>query len=138
MSPSFVHRRRILFGDCDPGGIIYTPRVAHFVAEAGLEFLRARLGDGAERRMFAMGVAPPARALSIEFLAPMTWDDELNVEVKVKEIRTRALVVSFVGRVAAKTVFTAEITQVFVSKDSMKPVPIPKEIKDALLTAPDR
>jgi len=133
MSAKFIHRRRVLFGDCDPGGIIYTPRVAHFVAEAGLEFLRARFGDGAERKMFAMGVAPPARTLSIEFLKPMTWDDELEVEVCVKEIRTHAIVTSFVGRVSDSAVFTAEMTQVCVSTESMKPVPVPRELKDALL-----
>lgn len=61
MDSAFVHRRRILFGDCDPGGIMYTPRVTHFVIEASLDFLSDRLGGPAERRMFEMGVAPPAR-----------------------------------------------------------------------------
>jgi 4-hydroxybenzoyl-CoA thioesterase len=137
MKSKFIHRRRVLFGDCDPGGIIYTPRVAYFVVEAGLEFYRARLGDGAERRMFAMGIAPPARALSVEFFKPMTWDDELEVEVSVKEIRTHAIVLSFVGRVVGNKVFAAEITQVCTSKESMRPTPVPKELRDALLMAAD-
>jgi acyl-CoA thioesterase FadM len=34
----FKTTRTILFGDCDPGGVIYTPRVAHFVVEATHEF----------------------------------------------------------------------------------------------------
>ncbi len=40
---------------------MYTPRVTHFVIEASLDFLSDRLGGPAERRMFEMGVAPPAR-----------------------------------------------------------------------------
>jgi 4-hydroxybenzoyl-CoA thioesterase len=131
-------RRRILFGDCDPAGILYTPRAAHFVVEAGLELFRARLGDGAERSIFEMGIAPPARAMAIEFLKPMTWDDELEIEVSVKEIRTHAIVLSFVGRVAGDKVFTSEFTQVCISKASMRPTPVPDVLRRALLDVPGR
>src|SRR5262249_4643830 len=33
----FRTERSVLFGDCDPGGIVYSPRVADFVVEAALE-----------------------------------------------------------------------------------------------------
>lgn len=137
MSSPFITRRRVLFGDCDPGGILYTPRIAHFVVEAGLDLFRDRLGDGPERRMFDHGIAPPARALSIEFLKPLTWDDELAIEVRVQEIRTHAIVLSFTGRVDDEPVFTAEITQVCISTESMRPVPVPEGIRSALLGAPE-
>lgn len=136
MKPTLVVRRRILFGDCDPGKIVYTPRIAHFVVEAGLDFFRARLGGRAERKLFEMGIMPPARAFSIEFVKPMTWDEELEIEVSVKEIRTHAIVLSFVGRVAGDKVFTSEVTQVCVSKQSMKPVPVPEILRAALLDVP--
>ena len=35
----FVIRRRIRFGDCDPGGVIYTPRLSYLIVEAVLDFL---------------------------------------------------------------------------------------------------
>ena len=31
---SFISKRTILFGDCDPAGIVYTPRIGYFVVEA--------------------------------------------------------------------------------------------------------
>lgn len=80
---SFRTSRVILFGDCDPGGIVYTPRIAHFVVEASLDFLSHALGGPAARRLFGMGVLPPARALSTEFLHPMTWDEVIDIEVLV-------------------------------------------------------
>lgn len=137
MSSPFIVRRRVLFGDCDPGGILYTPRMAHFVVEAGLDFFRDRLGDGPERKMFDLGIAPPARALSIEFLKPITWDDELTIEVRAQEIRTHAIVLSFTGRVEGEMVFTSEITQVCISTESLRPVPVPDSIRQALLGTPE-
>jgi len=78
----FITTRTILFGDCDPAGIVYTPRIAYFVIEAIHEFLSDRLGGEGLRKVFAMGILPPARALSIEFLSPMTWDEVISIEVR--------------------------------------------------------
>ncbi len=137
MSQEFVVKRRVLFGDCDPGGILYSPRVAHFVVEASLEFFRARLGENAERQLFEQGIAPPARAFSVEFLKPMTWDDQLEIAVTIKEIRTHAIVLSFVGVVSGQKVFLSEITQVIVSTESMRPIPVPQSLRHKLLGLPD-
>ena len=72
MQSPFKVMRRVLFGDCDPAGFIYASRIACFVVEATLEFLTARLGTPAERRILKLGILPPARDLSIEFLSPLT------------------------------------------------------------------
>lgn len=133
MTDRFVVKRRVLFGDCDPGGILYTPRAAHYIVEAGLDFFRARLGDGAERKLFEQGIAPPARAFSIEFLKPMTWDDVIEIEVQVKEIRTHAIVLRFFGTVSGFDVLSAEITQVIVSTNTMQPTPVTDELRAKLL-----
>ncbi|TNC84714.1 MAG: thioesterase [Alcanivorax sp.] len=133
MTDRFVVKRRVLFGDCDPGGILYTPRAAHYIVEAGLDFFRARLGDGAERKLFEQGIAPPARAFSIEFLKPMTWDDVIEIEVQVKEIRTHAIVLRFFGTVSGFDVLSAEITQVIVSTNTMQPAPVADELRAKLL-----
>ena len=125
--------RTILFGDCDPGGVVYTPRVNHFVVEAGLEFLSHLLEGPAARRIFSMGVLPPARALSIEFLHPMTWDQKIDIEVSVKEIGAHSFSLLFVAHNAERTeTFRASLTQVCVSPDTTRPVPLPDELRMAL------
>lgn len=129
----FKTSRTILFGDCDPGGIVYTPRIGHFVIEAGLEFLSHALGGPAARRIFAMGVLPPARALSIEFLHPMAWDEQIDIEVAVKEIRTHSFSMRIDARNAEGTpTFSASVTQVCVSPESRRPVALPDELRAAL------
>lgn len=131
-------RRVILFGDCDPGGVVYTPRIAHFVVEAGLDFLSHALGGPAARRLFAMGILPPARALSIEFLHPMAWDDAIDIEVSVDKIGEHSfalLVCAF--NAAGDNTFRATITQVTISPETRRPVPLPAELKAALDGARD-
>lgn len=131
----FRTSRVILFGDCDPGGIVYTPRIAHFVVEANLEFLSHALGGPATRRLIAMGVLPPARALSIEFLHPMTWDEVIDIDVVVERVGEQ----SFTLAVSAfnsegTTTFRAAITHVTVSPQTRRPVPLPPELRTALET----
>lgn len=129
----FRTRRVILFGDCDPGGVVYTPRVAHFAVEAGLEFLSDALGGPAARRLFAMGILPPARALSIEFLHPMAWDDAIDIDVAVEKIGEHSFTLSMLASNGeGRHTFRAAITQVAVSPETRRPVPLPSELRAAL------
>jgi 4-hydroxybenzoyl-CoA thioesterase len=132
MKEPYVVRRKILFGDCDPGGIVYTPRITHFIVEAGLEMLADRLGGPAERKLFELGIGPPARAMSIEYLRPMVWDEELEVHAQITAIGEHSLTSKYEGRVGGALAFKAELTQVFVGMKSLKTVPIPDPIRAAL------
>lgn len=129
----FRTSRVILFGDCDPGGIVYTPRIAHFVVETSLDFLSHALGGPAARRLFAMGILPPARALSIEFLHPMTWDEVIDIDVLVERVGEQSftLLVSAANAEGENT-FRATITQVTISPETRRPVPLPLELRAAL------
>jgi YbgC/YbaW family acyl-CoA thioester hydrolase len=129
----FKTSRVILFGDCDPAGVIYTPRIAHFVVEAALEFLSHALEAPAARRLFAMGILPPARALSMEFLHPMVWDQRIDIEVSVKEIRDHSFSLFLEASNAdAEVTFRATITQVCVSPETKRPVLLPDALRTAL------
>jgi len=132
MTNVYTQRRRIVFGDCDPGGIVYTPRVSHFVVEAGLAFLGDRLGRPAERYLFELGIGPPARSLNIDFLAPMTWDDELAIRVTVKEIRTHAFTLAMAAHVGDTNTFNAELVMVCIAMDSFQATAIPAELRRVL------
>lgn len=132
-SPVFRTSRVILFGDCDPGGVIYSPRVAHFVVEAGLEFLSFALGGPAARRLFSMGILPPARALSIEFLHPMAWDDVIDIEVTVERVGEHSFtLLASASNAESHITFRGSITQVTISPETMRPVALPAELKAAL------
>ena len=86
------------------------------------------------RQLFAMNILPPARALSIEYLIPMAWDDVITIEVSCKEAKTTSFTFSLVARNASDQVtFQSLFTQVCVSPVDKRPIPIP--IPDALRRA---
>jgi 4-hydroxybenzoyl-CoA thioesterase len=130
---TFQISRTVLFGDCDPAGAIYTPRIAHYVVEAMLEFHSHILGAPAARAILALGVLPPARELNIEFLAPLTFDDTIQMVASVSGIGET----SFACRVEAfrqdgTLAFRARPTQGCVSPQTKRPSPLPEELRHAL------
>ncbi|WP_220815071.1 acyl-CoA thioesterase [Pseudomonas paralcaligenes] len=129
----FITTRTVLFGDCDPAGIVYTPRIAYFVIEAIHEFLSHRLGGEGLRKVFAMGILPPARALSVEFLSPMTWDEVIDIEVRSEAPGTTSFSFAVEGRQASGEVtFRASMTQVCISPESRQPIALPDALRQAL------
>lgn len=130
----FITTRTILFGDCDPAGIVYTPRIAYFVIEAIHEFLSHRLGGKGLRKVFAMGILPPARALSIEFLSPMTWDEVIRIEVGSEAPGTTSFGFAVEGRqTSGEVTFRASMTQVCIDPESKQPIALPEALRQALL-----
>jgi acyl-CoA thioesterase FadM len=130
---AFRTARVVLFGDCDAGGAVYTPRISDFVVEAALEFLSFALGAPAARTIMAMGVLPPARALTIEFLHPMTWDERIELEVAVHRIGQRSFSLEIVARNAAGAdAFRAMLTQACVCSRTRRSVALPSELRTAL------
>ncbi|MBK9520708.1 MAG: acyl-CoA thioesterase [Rhodocyclaceae bacterium] len=129
----FITKRTILFGDCDPAGIIFTPRVAYFVVEAVHDFLTHILGGPGIRRIFAMGVLPPARAMSIEFLLPMVFDDVIEIDVRCEQPKTTSFSFIVTGRNASgKDTFRSTFTQVCISPDDKRPIAVPDTLRQAL------
>lgn len=129
----FSIHRRILFGDCDPAGAVYTPRIAHFVVEACLEFQAHILGAPAPRSLFSLGILPPARKLDIDFLAPLDYDDEITISVVVSSVGRTSFTCSLeAARQDAVIAFRATFTQVCVDAGTRLPTPIPESLVTAL------
>jgi YbgC/YbaW family acyl-CoA thioester hydrolase len=129
----FTTTRTVVFGDCDPAGIVYTPRIAYFAIEATHEFLSHRLGGEGLRKVFAMGVLPPVRALSVEFLSPMTWDEVISIEVRSEAPGATSFSFVVEGRQASGEVtFRATMTQVCINPENRQPVALPDVLRQAL------
>ena len=90
----YIIRRTVLFGGCDPAGYIYTPRVGYFIVEAVNGFLSHILSGSAIRKKTALGVLPPARALSIEYTAPIQWDDEIDIKIIISDVSKHSFTVT--------------------------------------------
>jgi len=129
-----VQKRTILFGECDPAGVMYTPRIVECVVEAALKFISDSLGQPFERYMFDQNLTLPARNIDIDFLRPLTWDDEIEIRAGLVEFRTHAYTVLVVASNSdGDTAFTGKITQVCVDKSTKKISEVPHDFREALL-----
>jgi acyl-CoA thioesterase FadM len=137
MSSTITITRKVLFGDCDPEGIVYTPRFSYFAVEAVHEALSVWLKGPGLRTLMGFDILPPARAFSLEFLYPVTWDDELSIQVSVNAIGEHSfsfLIEGFItGDAEEKTMaFTANLTHVCISPETKKIVAVPEKLRALL------
>jgi acyl-CoA thioester hydrolase len=80
---------RVRWGDADPAGIVYYPNFFDWFAVGALELLRGwETPFGALFRQEGVGL--PVIEAHGRFLAPVLYDDELELETAAAEVRTRA------------------------------------------------
>ncbi|AWM92244.1 acyl-CoA thioesterase [Pseudomonas sp. 31-12] len=125
--------RTILFGDCDPAGVVYTPRFSYFAVEAIYVALDKWLGVPGLRTLMGFDILPPVRAMSFELLAPVTWDDKLNIKVGVAKLGAHSFTFLVEGFLDNGTLsFVANITHVCVSPKTKEVVAVPAQLRALL------
>jgi YbgC/YbaW family acyl-CoA thioester hydrolase len=129
---AFTWRSRVRFVDTDfSTRIHYSALFRHFeIAET--EFLRS-LGIG-YTHWFERGFSMPRIHVEADYLAPLRFDDEIDVEVRVERIGTASLTLGFRVILAASGVLAANgrIVGVCIDVSSGKSTPIPAAIREAL------
>ncbi|MFL0671433.1 MAG: acyl-CoA thioesterase [Erythrobacter sp.] len=105
---------RVRFGDCDPAGIVFTPRYGGFVFEAAETWLEAVMGLSVHQQLNEGEIGTPVRSLTTDLHRSLRPGDRFTSTVYVEAIgRTsfRLLVIgrredgvlSFVGRMTCVT-----------------------------------
>lgn len=126
----FSQHRRIVPEDTDAAGIVYTPRVAHFVVEMVESWFGDRLSIDLNldrpRMVFA--------SLSCTFLSPIRPADTLEIEVALCRIGKSSLGFEIVGHRLSddRLCWMAETVCVFVDRLTLKSQSIPGNLREAL------
>lgn len=129
----FIVRRRVRFGDCDPAGVVYTPRFADYTVSAMELFLSDLMGGPYLERL--AGLETPLKALTFVFSAPLRPNDEFDMHVTVRELRTRTFDLAVVATLSSITVFEVAITPICItSGGDRRSVPIPETLRTLLTT----
>ena len=82
----FAHRQRVRFGETDMQGVVYYANYLLFAEVGRVAYLRA-LGIDYRRALLAQGVDFTIGEASIRYQAPLRFDDEYDIRVRVGEIR---------------------------------------------------
>lgn len=86
-----VHRQPVRFGDCDPAGIVYYPRLLHFFHEAMETWFLEALGYPYHEMIVGRSIGFPCVHCHADFSRPNALGDVLAVELRVAEMGRSSL-----------------------------------------------
>lgn len=114
----FQYRYGVVFGDCDPAGIVFYPNIFVWMDRGFQYFLKDKAGGHA-----AICKELGSRGLGLinancTFSLPIRQDDELVVAITAINFGPRTFDVKYQGSINGKTVFEGdEKRTMFVNKD---------------------
>ena len=127
----FRYRRRVQFGDTDMAGVVHFAWIARYMEEA----------EHALWREAGLSIVPadrsigfPRVAVAIDFKAPLFFEEEVDVHVRLQEISSRSIRYAHTLTRGDTVIATGTMTAVCVVKESgrMRAVEIPNEIRERL------
>ena len=132
MKTSFnkITELRVRYGETDQMGYSYYGNYAQYFEVGRVEALRS-VGMS-YKSLEDRGYMLPVAALNVEYKSPAKYDDLLEIETEICEMKGPRLVFEYVIRIKDRVVATGSTTLVFVSKDHMKPIAPPKDFIELL------
>jgi len=131
-------RRRVAWGECDPAGIVYTPRFCDYAMSARDWFLRVGLGVWDRPHPARLGTTYPMRAMSFEFMSPLEADDFFDMTTRLEKFSNRTFTLSVAATRVENMlatdipVFSAVLTCVALDQNTGRAVSLPDNTRDAL------
>lgn len=124
-----VTTRTVKWGDCDPAGILYTPRVFDYITEAVEAWVRD-VGGIAWDEMIGRGFGAPTVHTSVDFRTPMAPNLELAVGVLLEKVGGTSLCFRILGDGLDGTrYFEGKLVSVFIDFATRRPIPIPAALR---------
>lgn len=120
---------RVYYEDTDAGGVVYHAAYLRFFERARTEWLRS-LGFDQSRVRREHGVVFAVRSMSVEFLKPARFDDELRVSVfDTRAGRASMTMGQAIHRADGELLCTASVRAACVDAGGFDPRPMPREIR---------
>jgi 4-hydroxybenzoyl-CoA thioesterase len=131
----FSTRITVRFADADAAGLVYYPVVFHYFHVAMEEFFAARCGTTYARLMNEARIGFPNVNVNAEFLEPILYGDEIDVEVSVSRVGTSSATFEYAARRASDNKLCARSTQIQVAMnlDTRCPVAVPDALRRAFV-----
>jgi 4-hydroxybenzoyl-CoA thioesterase len=135
---SFTTRIVIAFGDTDPAGLVYYPNLFHYCHLAMERFVSEQAGITYSDLIRDQRIGFPTVSVQAEFMVPIVYGDEIDVEVEVRAIGNSSLTFGYLIRRSHDGVLCAKIEQVHVAMnlDSKSSVALTLLLRESL--SPDK
>ncbi len=113
MNKPYTHK--VQYYETDKMGLTHHSNYLRFMEEARVDFLE-RVGFG-YRRLEEEGLISPVVAVNVDYKKPTTFDDEIAIEVRVRECSPVKLTIAYTMTCRGETVCNATSVHCFVDKN---------------------
>ncbi|HLC42857.1 MAG TPA: thioesterase family protein [Methylomirabilota bacterium] len=125
---AFTSVQKIRFDEVDGAGIVYYPQFFHLCHAAFEDFFDSAAPVSYPELVRERRMGFPTVAIESTFSAPLVYGDVAVVELTVERMGRSSVTFGYVIRKRDGAIcFSASITTVLVSIDTMKPVPLSDE-----------
>jgi len=127
---TFVTQLDVRFGDVDPAGIAYYPRIFDFVHQANEALWDVHVGRRYYYLVSEEKLGFPLVHAEVDFKHPLRFGDRPIVKVTVQKIGTSSIALHYVFLVDEVECLDARMTVVCVRLDGLESVPIPPKYRE--------
>lgn len=126
----YVQTHRVSWGDCDPAGILYTPRVFDYCTKALEGWYRDVLGSS-WYEMIKSGTGSPMVHVECDFIRPMAADLDLEVSVRIERLGSSSISFLIDGHgPGGEAHFRAKYVACLTDFKTAKAIPIPPALRE--------
>lgn len=141
MSEVFVARAPLRFGECDPAGIAFYPRLVERINAAVEDWFAGPIDLSFHDMHLKRRAGIPCKTMEIDFRAPARLGEDLAVALTVEALGRASFDLKAEATVGDRVVFVARQRLVWAQFDGegVKAAPIPPELRArmaAFLAAP--
>jgi len=131
----FAHRQRVRFGETDLQGVVYYANYLLYAEVGRVAYLR-ELGIIYERDLLAQGLDFTIGEARVRYHAPLRFDDEYDIRVRVGEIRHSSWAFDYaIDRADGQHCADASTIQVMIERAGGRVTRIPAALRRALEAA---
>jgi acyl-CoA thioester hydrolase len=129
---SFAYRQRVRFGETDMQGVVYYANYLLFAEVGRVAYLR-ELGIVYERDLLASGIDFTIGEARVRYHAPLRFDEEYDIKVRVGEMRHSSWTFEYaIDRADGTRCADASTIQVMLDRKTGRPTRIPDALREVL------
>lgn len=135
MRKTIVYEVNVMFGDCDPAGIVFFPNFSKWMDAASLNFF-VQCGVPTWRELVKTTgiIGTPLLEINTQFMRPATYGETLQIHTSVEEWRDKVFIHKHIVMRGEDVLCEGRETRAFCIRpvetpDRIKAIPVPQDIK---------
>ncbi len=135
MSKTIVYSVNVMFGDCDPAGIVFFPNFAKWMDASSLNFfMQSGVPPWRELVKTTGIIGTPLLEINTKFMRPATYGETLQIHTSIEEWRDKVFVHRHLIQRGDELLCEGGEVRAFCMRlpddpDRIKAIPIPADIK---------